>query len=290
MCLLYIRNRVTINIYSNILVGYIMNNYKLLSMDLDGTLLNSFSVISDKNKSAIKNLHEKGVKIVISTGRPKENIKEYMSELSIFKGYCQAFHGSTIFDIETMEIVKESKFDKKISDKILERISSYDDVGILVYSTDNLYTTKKNEYVNEYYQRTKLEIEIVENLLDIKEDISKILLKCDRKRLMEIKDEFSDFTPYARILFSELDLLEFMSLDTHKGAGLKTICDLYGIDIKDAVAVGDNYNDIEMIKMAGLGVSVNNAVDELKKASDYVLQSNNDEDAMCELINLFFNN
>lgn len=265
-----------------------MNDYKLLSMDLDGTLLNSFCKISDKNKSALKDLHEKGIKIVISTGRPKENIKEYMNDLEIYTGYCQAFHGSTIFDIENMEIIKESKFNKEISDKILERISDYDDVGILVYSANNLYTTKANEYVNEYYQRTKMDITVVENFLDIKEDISKILMKCDRQRLLEIQKEFSDFAPYARILFSELDLLEFMSLDTNKGAGLKTICDLYGIDIKDAVAVGDNYNDIEMIKMAGLGISVNNAVDALKDVSDYVLEHSNDEDAICELINRFF--
>lgn len=269
-----------------------MNEIKLISTDLDGTLLNRESAISEKNKIALMKCIDNGVKVVISSGRSKENIKGYMNDLGITNGYGSAFHGATIFKLNdnNIEIVNETILEKEVAQDILKKLITYDDIGILVYTPEQLYSIDSNEYVNSYYQKTPVEVKIIDNFSDIKEEISKILIKGDRNHLLEIRDKFLDLNKNCRMLFSELDLLEFMSIDTNKGFGLEKICELENINIANTIAIGDNFNDIEMIEKAGIGVSVKNAVTALKEKSDYVTNATNNEDAIYEVVEKFFPN
>ncbi len=261
--------------------------YKLIAIDLDGTLLNEEKEISQKNKDAIKKCIDNDVKIVISSGRAKENITMFMKELGITSGYGSAFHGSTIFKAEDFTIVNETFLNDEIAKEILSKINVNTNVGILAYTQQSLYTTNLNEEVEKYHRNKKVKVTTLNNFYGINEPISKILVKGERKVLDEIKASVMMYEDRCKILFSELDLLEFTSLQTNKGFSLEKIAELYNINIKDTIGIGDNYNDMEMIEKAGLGVAVQNAVPELKQKADYVTQATNEEDAISEVINKF---
>ncbi len=264
------------------------NKYKLIAIDLDGTLLNEEKLITDKNKEALKKCLDNDIKVVISSGRALENIKMFMDELGIKNGYCSAFHGSTIFRAEDLEIVNETFLEGDISKDVLELVSQYNNVGILAYTRNNLYTINKNEFVQQYCGNKHLDATVLNDFNEIQEKISKILLKGKREDLQAIKEKAKIFDDRCRILFSELDLLEFMSLKTNKGFSLEKICEMFSIDINESIAIGDNYNDVEMIEKAGVGVAVYNAVDLLKEKADYVTKNDNNQDAIYEVVNKYF--
>ncbi|MDR2940336.1 MAG: HAD-IIB family hydrolase [Clostridiales bacterium] len=95
------------------------------------------------------------------------------------------------------------------------------------------------------------------------------------------------FDSRCNIFFSAPILLEFTNLEVSKGVGVKFVSDLLHIDLKDVIAVGDNQNDVPMIKATGLGVAVSNAVDELKEAADYITKNDCDHGAIKEVIEKF---
>ncbi len=263
------------------------NNYKLIAIDLDGTLLTEEKIITEKNKKAIKKCIDNGIKIVISSGRALEHITNYMDELEIKDGYGSAFHGSTIFKSGTNEIVNETFLENKLAKEIVNDLLSCEEIGLLVFTRDKIYSNDVNEYVKQYSRNRIVNITIFSNVEEIQGEISKVLLKGDRERLELLRDQFNDYGDRCKVLFSELDLLEFMSLETNKGFSLEKIAGYFGIDIKDTIAIGDNHNDIEMIEKAGIGVAVYNAVDELKKRADYITVNDNEKDAISEVIEKF---
>ncbi len=265
-----------------------MNNYKLIAIDLDGTLLNEEKIITDKNREAIKKCLDNDIKVIISSGRSVEDIKTFVDDLGIQKTYCSAYHGSTIFNCDDLTVVNETFMDKSLAINILKDIVKYENVGVLVFGQKTVFSNKVNEYVLEYLKYKKFKVNEIESLLDIDEDISKILVQGKRSNLENIKLDFAHLNDTCRVLFSELDLLEFMSMDTNKGFSLEKIARMYNIDLKDTIAIGDNYNDMEMIEKAGIGVAVYNAVEELKQKADYVTKVNNNQDAISEVINKFF--
>ncbi len=266
------------------------NKYKLIAIDLDGTLLNDEDKkISCRNKQAIKKCLDNGVKVIISSGRALENIHHYMKELGIVESYGSAFHGSTIFKSDDLEIVNETFLDNNLAKELLSKFEKVENVGLLAYTQKGLYTTDLNNHINEYYKFVKdISIIVVDDLLSIEEPISKILIKGERIYLEKIREEFLEYNDRCRVLFSETELLEFMSLETNKGYSLEKIAGFHNIDIKDTIAIGDNYNDIEMIEKAGIGVAVYNAVDALKVKADYVTINDNNKDAIYEVVDRYF--
>ncbi len=263
------------------------NKYKLIAIDLDGTLLNEDKIITDKNRNSIKKCLDNGIKIVLSSGRALEHITNYMDELEIKDGYGSAFHGSTIFKSGTNEIINETFLDTKLAKEIINDLLSCEDIGLLVFTKQFIYTNDENDHVRKYTRNKFVKITEFSEVSEIKGEISKVLLKGERDRLNKLRNEFQKYGDRCKILFSELDLLEFMSLDTNKGFSLEKISEIFGIALEDTIAIGDNHNDIEMIEKAGIGVAVCNAVDELKVRADYVTINDNEKDAISEVIEKF---
>lgn len=266
-----------------------MNKYKLLAIDLDGTLLKEDKTISRKDKESIRKCIENDIKVVISSGRALQNIKVFAEELGIKKGYCSAFHGSTIFRSVDFKIVNETFLNNDLAKEILEKVKLYNNIGIMAYTSKGLYTTESNKLVEEYNNEVKgIELIKINSFNQIKEPISKVLVKGDRELLEQVRLDFKEYDDKCKSIFSELDLLEFVSLETNKGYSLEFIAKMENIDIKDTIAIGDNYNDIEMLQKAGLGVAVANAVDNLKNIADYITCNTNEENAISEVIEKFF--
>lgn len=269
-------------------------NYKLMLMDLDFTLLDNNRNISDENKNAIKEAEDSGVKIVLCSGRSYMSINRYNDELNLKKdgNYGICYNGGMIYKPVNNQVVVEHKLNKDFAFKIIDECRKFD-IDIIVYMSDRFIVENYTKSVDEFSNICGEKPEIIKSFESyIKTDVTKILLKGNKEELEKLAAyvKNTDIYDNTTMFFSSKDLFEFVKKGIDKGNALCELSKIMNIDRKYIIAVGDNYNDINMIKKAGLGIAVNNASDDIKKYADYVTKKNNNESAIKEIVNKFILN
>lgn len=260
--------------------------YKLIATDLDGTLLDKNRIIHKENVKPIKKALEKGVKIVMCSGRPHSSINEYEKELglNVEGNYGIGLNGSILFDSYSKKFLFNLKLDKSITIKILEEIKQFN-LPTIVFTDDLLVSNIYNEELENYKVNFTTKIEIREDLTTFNQEALKVIVIGEYNKLKEIQDYTQEkLGNECNIYFTQVNFLEFTNKEAHKGSALKSLAKHLGIDMKEVIAVGDNYNDITMIQEAGLGVAVANAEQALKDVADYVTTNNNNEGVLKEVI------
>lgn len=269
--------------------------YKLIACDMDETLLNDNHIICERNIELIKKAKkEHGVKFVPATGRGYASIQEDLRILDLYDEaleYVISFNGGALTENKGNKLLqfKGLMFDK------MKEIFEYGltkDVCMHVYTKEKLYIYNLSESEKERIDNQKVECTIMkENTVDFLKDepIAKILYQnMDIPYLMSIEPEMKDITDeHCIVSYSSNRYIEFNSLGVDKGNGLIDLARLLNIDIKDTIAVGDNYNDMAMLKVAGLSVAAGNAVEDVKKVCDYTTKADNNEGVVAELIEKF---
>lgn len=264
--------------------------YKLIALDMDGTLLTSDKVISEKTKIALKKAEEKGVKVVLASGRPLEGISRYLEELDLLKhdDYVLSYNGGVVRNTKTKECV--SKAVLKGSDlKRLYKISKELNVNIHAFSVkDGLITPKISKYTQYEADMNNIEITVKDfNEIDDNEEIIKVMM-IDPAEILDpaIEKLPKDLYDTYSIFKSASFFLEFTNKEVDKGLGLKKLGEYLGITREEMIACGDAGNDLSMVKYAGLGVAMANATDDVKKNADYITLSN-DDDGIAKVVEKF---
>ncbi|MFV0519158.1 MAG: Cof-type HAD-IIB family hydrolase [Lachnospirales bacterium] len=266
--------------------------YKLLVLDIDGTLVNSRNEVTDKTKEYIKKASEKGVKVIIASGRTPYGIYEIAKEIELEKigGYILALNGATCIDYKNNKVVFETTLDKEIVEAIYD-YSIEKDVDLITFNKDVIYTPNEtSKYIKFIADRNNLNIHKTENFKEeLTFNIPKVLFLDEPEKIKGLEKETIERFSNLSIFRSELYLLEFCPNEIHKGNGIKKLIEMLGIKKEEVIAVGDGYNDLTMIEFAGLGVAMGNGQEELKKIADYVTKSN-DDDGICHVIEKFILN
>ncbi|URZ01795.1 Cof-type HAD-IIB family hydrolase [Clostridium felsineum] len=251
--------------------------YKLIALDMDGTLLNDDKTISEENKEAIKMAKSLGYKVVLSTGRPLRGIERYLEELNLVNedDYAIAFNGGLVQNTKTGEILGKKLLKFEDLDR-LYKLSKEFNVNIHMLSIDECITPKKNPYSDVEVNLNQIKL-IEKNFSELPKDtvVVKIMMIDSKDNLDNVekllpKDIYDD---YCVTRSSEI-FLEFSPKDIHKGMGLKILSDHLGLKKEELIAVGDAGNDISMIEHAGLGVAMGNAFPSVKECADYITDSN----------------
>lgn len=261
---------------------------KLIAIDLDGTLLNSKKEVTSRNKQTLARAKAQGVKVVICTGRPLRAIRPYLDELSLKDAgdYSITFNGGLVQKNETGEIIEKAAMQLAdvheliavaeglnlpldiVSEEIVlslptsaEHLSIYGSLNPLLdcrpFAIDALDETKLyNKAVIAYHQE----------VLDPK--------------ILAIPAEVSE---KFEIIKSRHNLLEFMPKGITKAYGISLLAQDLGIDQSEVMAIGDEENDLPMIRYAGIGVAMDNAVPMIKDAADVVTASN-EADGVAQVI------
>lgn len=251
--------------------------YKLIALDMDGTLLNEDKTISLENFTAIQNAKAKGVKVVLATGRPVMGIQRYLNYLNLMEegDYAISFNGALVQSTKSGEILGEILM--KHSDlKYLGDLSKELGLNIHALTQTSCITPKLNKYSELEATMNHIPLEIIDF-----EDISKdtIIVKImfiDEPEVLEAaiskipKEVYEKFS----VLRSAPYFLEFLNKRVNKGSGIELLAEKLGIMPKEIICVGDAGNDIHMIKYAGLGVAMDNAVPEVKEIADFITKSN----------------
>ncbi len=268
--------------------------YKLILCDLDGTLLNDDKKIPHINIEFINKAISSGCKFVLSSGRSNMSLNNFNRELGLnVKGcYCIGYNGGIIYEADTLKILKEHLLSGSMAVKAVKLCRKYN-VDLMVYYNENLYYEKPSKRIELYAKRSKLVPIYVKDLEDICiNNVSKVIIIGSNSLLKAVENEVYTLGLDKEIttFFSADDLYEFNPLNIDKGTALDELSQILNIDINDIIAIGDNMNDMSMIKKAGLGVAVKNGTDEIKKAADYITERTNNEGAVAEVIEKFLLN
>ena len=269
-----------------------MINKKIIYLDLDGTTLRDDKSMPKENIDGINAALDAGHIVAINTGRGIHSTMILMDEfkLSHKNLYLLCFQGNLIYHPDTKKILYSDGI--KRSDGI-EQLKKINDMGIHAhtYGGEGIISVLDNESLREYMRITHESVEFLSSWDDLKYDtIPKIIAidyhdhdvleACRKDFLASGDDRFECF-------FSSTMYLEFTKRGTDKGVGVREFASLMGVDLKDTIGMGDEENDIPMIKTCGIGVAVKNAVQGAIDASDYVTVSDNNNGAVAEALNRF---
>lgn len=287
--------------------------YKLVAIDLDGTMLNQYGIITEKTKKAISKAQEKGVEVMIASGRAITSVKRFSEEINSNK-YFISGNGAITYDIKNNKIIYENILSKTKALQII-KICEENSIYYNVY-TENGIIAKNLSYNTLYYYKDNLtkpdenrtHINIVENVYDYFEQREEKILKimiCDEhktvfnsivRKLKELSEiEVLEVSHMSRKIIKqgtdeialEYFYTEVSAKDVDKWNALEEIIGLMNIPKEEVVTIGDNANDLKMITNAGLGVAMGESAPYVKQSAD-IIAPTNDEDGVAIILNKIF--
>ena len=265
-------------------------SYKVIVLDIDGTLVNSQKEITKKTFDVLTKMQDEGKTVVIASGRPPQGVLPYAKKLGFDKrdGYILSFNGGRITRVNNGEIVYNKCFPNECLPEICEIIKDYR-VTINTYENDTIVSSGNiNKYSNVEADIIGLETNFVDDFasyVDFK--VNKCLLSGEPEDIIKLEKILKEkYEGKLDVYRSEEFFLELVPLGVDKARSIDILLKSLGCKREECMACGDGYNDLTMIKYAGLGVAMGNAQDEIKAAADFVTLSN-DNDGVAYAIERF---
>lgn len=275
--------------------------YKMVVTDMDYTLLNKEKKVSDRNREALKRAADKGVHLVVATGRIYTSARLYARLLGMNSPII-ASNGAIIREasLNSQENTERTIFKNALNEKVIRemiRLSHKYGLYCHFFTENTIYSeklvnvslryTEWNKYMGEEDQ---VKIKIVDDAEKILEDAKSEVLKAvvadeDEEKIQKLRDSIME-TGIVSVSQSMRHNLEVMNKGVTKGNAVRILAEMYGINREEIIAIGDNENDISMIEYAGLGIAMGNAEESLKRVADHIT-GDYQEDGVAEAIEQF---
>lgn len=271
---------------------------KLVAMDMDGTLLNSLKLLPDENRITIEEYAKKGIEFAFCTGRVMNELELISGELPSVK-YAITCNGAYVRDINADNSENEIFCDTLTAEDVRNLYYTIEDMNVkmmfelqadgVVYA--ERYCINHTEeygvgYIKELIKETRVPLDDMKAYLAKRtKDIGKVNIffpstEIRNKVLNQLKDVNYDLS------YSEPTNIEFNKVGTNKGKGVKRLAEYLGVDMSEVMVIGDNYNDVEMLKVTENSVVMANADDEIKSYANFVTLTN-DESGVAHAIRKF---
>ena len=264
-------------------------SYKLLVLDIDGTVTNSEKIITEKTRDAIIKAQQSGVIAVLASGRPTAGMRRYAQvlELKKYGGYLLSYNGGRIENCKTGEVIFE-KIIKKSDAQVVYDAACEFGLNIISYNNNDVIAERMDKYCEIECKINQIECKLVDSLMNaIPDTVPKFLLLGDGDYLGKIEsDIISRFGGKFNAFRSEPYFLEVMPKGIDKANSLSVLAEKLKLTRDDIIACGDGYNDISMISYAGLGVAMENAQIPVKEVCDFITLSNN-HDGIAHVVEKF---
>lgn len=254
---------------------------KILFLDLDGTLTNDEKKITPKTKEALINIQEQGHIVALASGRPTPGMVPVAEELQLEKygGYIMSFNGGKIMNWQTKETIFENVMDRKYIPDLI-RYARQNNLGLITYDAKHaLVATRMDQYI-------AMEAMFINKIPAYMTDVEKYVNYNPNKCLFTAEPAISEYheKKIAEKFGQDLGIyrssdyfIEVVPKGIDKAASIKVLIEKLGISRENTIACGDGFNDLSMIRYAGVGVAMENAVDAVKAEADYITASNNDD-------------
>ncbi len=251
--------------------------YRLLVTDLDGTLVTSTREITPRTLAAVRGAQQRGVRVCLATGRMWSSAEPYVRRLGADPPAI-LYNGGLVYDFSTGTVLYRLPLGYERARAVLEMLREFPSVLPHLYLDDRVYAAGPSELTEQYRRRNGLQVELVGDLVAfLRPDPMKILIIGAPNDLHTVLAQIGARALPVHAVFSEPTFLEILPQNSSKGIALEFLAPQLGVALAEVIAVGDNLNDLEMIRTAGLGVAMGNAPAEVKSHADYVTASNNDE-------------
>ena len=234
--------------------------YKLIAIDMDGTLLREDKTVSERTKSAIKAAKERGVQVVIATGRPIDGVTRYLEELDMYgeDNYVLTYNGGLVLKTKGRQVISQIALTGA-------------DLHTEVEANINGIRININDYSNIEDDHSIIKVMMI--------DEPDVLQKAIDNLPKEVYDKYT-------VVRSAPYFLEFLNKAVNKGTGVELLAKHLNIKQEEIMTFGDAGNDLDMIVYAGMGVAMENAFEEVKEAANYITDSN-ENDGVAKAIEKF---
>lgn len=255
--------------------------YKAVFIDLDGTLLRPDHTISEETRETIRKLMQRGILVVLVSARPYHGILPISEWLGTADMPIVSLNGGYIRLKD--EIIFSSSIPTDVAATVAEEGQAYG-TTMIYYTGLDWYTEDFNEHLKKEQRITDVPVTVLPfaDMLSQWQQkgarLNKVMAIGDELQVAALQAKLLDTYPTGMNIYpSKPTYLEIMRQDASKTNGVKLLLEKYGIDKKEILAVGDNFNDLEMIIFAGTGVAMGNAPDAIKEAADFVTATNEED-------------
>ena len=274
-------------------------NYKLVAIDCDNTLIKHNGEIHQDNIRAINMLLDKGIKVVIATGRNDILVKDYMDEAGFKEEVVIGCNGASIRDLKDNSIIQLNYIPKDTMKKIID-ICLENNIEGKMYTLTESYSTSEESCRDElksdlshYTKELTMSLEYkfekdLYSLIDKKEFLKLVIIEHNEEKLLKIQSIFRKLEDISAVRSAKV-CLDIMKKGVSKGSALKDYVNMLGIKQEEVVAMGDSENDLEMLNYANFSVAMGNAEDFVKEVCD-MLTLTNDEGGVAHAIHKIFGN
>jgi hypothetical protein len=259
----------------------------LIALDLDDTLLGSDLTVSDRNRSALAEAQERGIRVVLASGRSVHSMRHYAALLGLDGpgDFLVCSNGAETYDAETGALLEERRLDSALCPEVARAI---EERGFpwQIYEEGIIHVSRPTPWAHEDSRLTGQPAILVEDELEFfARGLLKFVVPGEPGRIEILRRELSAaFAGRAEVITSKPYFLEVLALGVDKGAALERLAARLGLGMERVMAVGDAMNDLGMVRAAGFGCAPANALPAVKAAARFVSAFTNEEDAVADLI------
>lgn len=268
---------------------------ELIALDLDDTLLDDNRQISDKNVEVLQKCAQKGIYVVLCSGRPEDGIAPFVSRLNIAGTpagrFLIAINGCSIFDMHKRDQIYCRSVDAEVllkADEVAEKYGLHSEV----YSPSIIYYAKETEWTLKDVQLCGLKGEVVEDYKNFLQSrkFPKMLIPGEPETLQKIQKELKDyFGDKATVFVSKPYFLEILPANCGKGEAILWLADYLKLNKDRTMCFGDSMNDEDMIVKCAYGVCMENGLEAMKNAARFVTEKNNNQSGVGDFIESYVN-
>ena len=252
------------------------NRYKLLVVDIDGTLLDKNGNIAAEDKKALSKAVDSGIRVSLSTGRVVQACLRFIKQLSL-DGYHMFFDGALVYNPEKDEEVYVEPISKDLVRQMVE-FAHLVGLDFDLYSSTHFFAERETWATDIRRQFFKLVPTIVDftKIWQTERMIKGTLVVSSAEEKAKANDfylHFKDSLNFSWTLtpaYPDVDFINVVAHDVSKGKALEALASFLGIPLTEVIAIGDGVNDVPLLSSAGLAIAMDNAPDELKAVADYV--------------------
>ena len=255
--------------------------YKIIFIDIDGTLRNDQKKTTERTKNAIHKVIEKGIYVVICSGRPGEYVEEVSKE-ALASSIIISCNGGEIYDYRKKETICMHDLEKEEVIKLWNLAEKYD-TQIIIISNGKRFVRKQTDDQTDIFLEQPIEKFVMDHPIT-----QCVFSSLELERIQNIKEEINDVKHIEVVNLSKCLVddklpkekpffLDITRNGTSKGKAIKKLCEYLKINLKDSIAIGDSFNDLTMFETVGHSVVMGNAPDEIKKMVNEVTDTNNED-------------
>lgn len=270
---------------------------QIIGLDLDGTLLNDQKAICDRNIEVLMRAKEEGAKIVLCSGRAPEGMQRELKILGLKeKGqYAVGLNGAVVYEADTGKVIHQTLMQPEAVRTMVETGRRFRDrMNIQLYTGGQVYVERWDETTDYYEKATGSHPKLVDDVLDFVNETIKIVFfhkgefDYTLEKITKLKNDCLPSVPQGtQCVISAPYLVEFLDESIDKGIGMDILAHYLNVPQSDVMCVGDQENDMPMLKYAGLSVVMANGAPHVKELAHYVTEIDNNEGGVAEAVEKF---